>query len=587
MEGQARIPRYRLRLDRARARYIDMTLTLPPSESGWRVSLPAWIPGSYLIRDFAKNLVGMRAETVDGCSLPLHTEDKQTWTVPACAQPVEIHYAVYCADFSVRTAHVDSTHAFFNGTSVFLRVHGLESVRHEVRLEANGVPADWRVATTLPIHATDHRGFGDYAAEDYEALIDHPFECGVFELVEFEARGVPHRMVFVDADPDTDFARIGRDVARICETEIDMFEEAPFDQYLFLTTLDAGGFGGLEHRDSTALIFPRGHLPLVGEQSADDEDLDPKYQRYLSLCAHEYFHSWNVKRIRPAVFEDLPLAEPAYTRLLWVFEGFTSYFDDWLVRRAGLVGEAGYLKALEQTINRAIRGKGWSRQTLEESSFHAWTRFYQQDENAVNAIVSYYTRGALVALMLDLMLRRDGKSLIDVMRRLWARHATAGLPEGEVIEQLIESVAGRSLSRFFDQALRGTEPLDFSTPLAEFGVRVEPVAEREGPDIGCTVTAGPDPRIQLVFENRPAQRAGLAVGDWLVALDGLAVGADFKARIARHRPGDQVRVHVFRRGRLLAFDVTLGDPVLNQVRLAPATDGMAEAVRRRSWLASV
>lgn len=579
-------PRYELRFDRARARYIDVTLRLPASASGWRLSLPAWIPGSYLIRDFAKNLVGMQAQTEDGTNVAIATEDKQTWTLPPIEQPVQVSYAVYCADFSVRTAHVDSTHAFFNGTSVFLRVHGLESVPHEVRLVTDGVPADWRVATTLPEIAIDDRGFGDYAADDYEALIDHPVEMGVFELVEFEARGVPHRMVFVNADPDTDFARIARDVARICETEIDLFGEAPFDRYLFLTSLDASGFGGLEHRDSTALIFPRGDLPLVGEEASEKGEINPKYQRYLSLCAHEYFHNWNVKRIRPAAFEGLPLAEPAYTRLLWVFEGFTSYFDDWLVRRAGLVGEEAYLKALEQTINRAIRGKGWSRQTLEESSFHAWTRFYQQDENAVNAIVSYYTRGAIVALMLDLTLRAQGKSLIDVMRRLWAEHATVGLPEGEAVEQLIEAVAGRPLAEFFDRALRSTEPLAFADLLKQFGVSVKPVAERSGPDLGCVVTAGARPKIQVVFEDRPAQKAGLAAGDEIIALDGFAVDGDLMERIARHRPGDIVWLHVFRGGRLLGFDVRLGDPVCNQVCLSLDDEPGEKALKgRRTWLA--
>lgn len=581
-------PRYELRFDRARARYIDVTLQLPASASGWQLSLPAWIPGSYLIRDFAKNLVGMRAQTVDGTNVAIATEDKQTWTLPPTERPVQVSYAVYCADFSVRTAHVDSTHAFFNGTSVFLRVHGLESVPHEVRLVTDRVPGDWRVATTLPEVAIDDRGFGDYAAADYEALIDHPVEMGVFELVEFEARGVPHRMVFVNADPDTDFARIARDVARICEVEIDLFGEAPFDRYLFLTSLDASGFGGLEHRDSTALIFPRGDLPLVGEEVSEKDEINPKYQRYLSLCAHEYFHNWNVKRIRPAAFEGLPLAEPAYTRLLWVFEGFTSYFDDWLVRRTGLIGEGAYLKALEQTVNRAIRGKGWSRQTLEESSFHAWTRFYQQDENAVNAIVSYYTRGAIVALMLDLTLREQGKSLIDVMRRLWAEHATVGLPEGEVVEQLIEDVAGHPLAEFFDRALRSTEPLPFADLLKRFGVAVEPVAERPGPDFGCVVAAGAQPKVQIVFEDRPAQQAGLAAGDEIIALDGFAVDGDLLERIARHRSGDTVHLHAFRGGRLLEFDVRLSEPVCNQVRLSLEDDTSGSALNsRQDWLAPV
>lgn len=584
---------YRLDFSRAHMRYIGVCLSLPPSSAasctkGWQLSLPAWIPGSYLIRDFAKHLVGMTARTVSGESVGITPLDQQTWQLPPCDDAIEVRYDVYCADFSVRTAHVDPDHAFFNGSSVFLRVHGLEHQSHAVRLESTGAPAHWRVATTMPEVAVDDRGFGDYRADDYETLIDFPVEMGVFELVRWVSAGVPHRMVFSNPHPKADFARIAADVSRICSTEIDFFGEAPFAHYLFLVALDRQGFGGLEHRDSTALIFPRDDLPLMGET-----DVTPAYQRFLSLCAHEYFHAWHVKRIRPAAFTQLPLARPAHTRLLWLFEGFTSYFDDWMVRRAGLISETAYLDALAQTINRAVRGKGWSRQTLEESSFYAWTRFYQQDENAVNAIVSYYTRGALVALMLDLQLRLHGGSLAKVMRAIWREFGAKPLPEGDLIERFIERIAESSLGDFFERALRSAEPLDFTSLLADFGVRTEPVAEPvlSSADIGAII-GGDDPRVakvQVVFEDRPAALAGLVAGDEIVAVDGLAIsGADWGHRVRRYQAGDELKLTGFRQGRLQHWTLVLNEPVLNQWRLASevTTDAPEVLARRSDWLAS-
>lgn len=585
---------YRLDFSHAASRYIRVCLSLSGSagcaaDTGWRLSLPAWIPGSYLIRDFARHLVGMTAHTVAGEPVAITPLDQQTWQLPRCDQAIRVRYSVYCADFSVRTAHVDPDHAFFNGSSVFLRVHGLEHRPHDVCLEGDSVPAHWRVATTLPELAVDDRGFGDYRADGYEDLIDHPVEMGAFEIVRWVSADVPHRMVFSHPHPKTDYARIARDVSRICSTEIDFFGEAPFSQYLFLVALDRQGFGGLEHRDSTALIFPRDDLPLVGET-----EVTPAYQRFLSLCAHEYFHAWHVKRIRPEIFTQLPLARPAHTRLLWLFEGFTSYFDDWMVRRAGLITESAYLNALAQTVNRAVRGKGWSRQTLEESSFFAWTRFYQQDENAVNAIVSYYTRGALVALMLDLQLRLQGHSLAAVMRELWREFGARPLSEGEAIERFIERISGLSLSDFFERALRSTEPLDFASLLARFGVHAEPVAEPSlsKVDVGAII-GGDDPRVakvRIVFEDRPAAHAGLVSDDEIIAVDGLATcGADWDNRIGRYRAGDKIALTGFRQGRLHQWTLVPGEPELNQWLLRLAFESTAietEALARRSdWLA--
>jgi predicted metalloprotease with PDZ domain len=584
-------PRYRLDFAQVNSRYIGVRLDLPASALGYTLSLPVWIPGSYLVRDFAKNLVDMRATEACGSDVPLVPQDQTTWVLAASSQPVSIQYLVYCADFSVRAAHVDSRHAFFNGTSVFLRVHGAEDNPHHLDLQATHAPAAWRVATAMPGTHLDARGFGCYGAPDYETLIDFPFELGEFEQLHWMSIGTPHRMVLSNPHPRTDFARIALDVAKICATEIRFFGAAPFKNYLFLVALDTAGFGGLEHRNSTALIFPRNDLPLLGETG-----VSAAYQRFLSLCAHEYFHAWHVKQIRPDAFTQLPLARPAHTRLLWLFEGFTSYFDDWLVRRAGLITEAAYLDALAQTINRAVRGKGWGRQTLEESSFYAWTRFYQQDENAVNAIVSYYTRGALVALMLDLQLRKQGRSLAEVMRQLWCDFGDRPLPEGEAIERYIEALASKAdgdsvLGVFFERALRSVEPLDFRAFLADFGVTAEPVAEPAfaAHDFGAVVGTD-DPRIakvQIVFEDRPAAQAGLAVGDELISLDGWAIGArNFSAQLRRYRIGDQLTLHGFRQGRLMHWSVALAPPVCNQWQLSTATPVEAGIhARRLAWLA--
>ena len=402
------------------------TASAAAAGDGLRLTLPAWIPGSYMIREFARHIVAINA-SCDGRPLSLKKLDKHSWQTAPCAGSVQVRYRVYAWDLSVRTAHFDESHAFFNGSSVFLRIPELahEPCRVEIQaplhLPEGSLLRNARVATSLPRDGARRWGYGDYRASSYDELIDHPVEIGVFSLYSFKACGVAHHIV-ISGKHDCDGKRLIADVMPICEAQIRLFEprsaQAPFAEYLFLTQATGDGYGGLEHRASTALICARNDLPYAGMTRTTEG-----YRRFLGLVSHEYFHSWNVKRIKPAAFAPYDLYRENYTRLLWIFEGFTSYYDDLMLVRSGVTTAQEYLAALGNTISSVLRAPGRLKQSVAESSFEAWTKYYRQDEQSPNSIISYYTKGAMVALAIDLTLReRTGgkRSLDDVMRQLWA-----------------------------------------------------------------------------------------------------------------------------------------------------------------------
>ncbi|MEJ2921568.1 peptidase M61, partial [Bordetella avium] len=402
-----------------------------PDPNGQLLSLPAWIPGSYLIRDFSRQIETLSARA-GGRPVAVMKRDNHTWQAAPCEGPLVIDYTVYAWDLSVRGAHLDESHGFFNGTSVFLRVHGQDDQPCLLDLAPPPGIAGWKVYTSLReargrLGARRH-GFGRYEAPDYDALIDHPVEMGTPQVARFTAHGAEHELVFTGVAPRLDLARIAQDVQKICETQIAFFEprsrRAPFldsaDRYVFMTMVTGDGYGGLEHRASTALMTSRKDLPVLGQQGQGEG-----YRSFLGLVSHEYFHTWNVKRIKPAAFAPYNLAQPDLTRLLWIFEGFTSYYDDLLLLRAGVITRDDYLRLLSKTITSVMRSPGRHKQSVADSSFDAWTRYYKQDENSANALVSYYTKGSLVALGLDLLIRQDSggsHSLDDVMRLLWQRY---------------------------------------------------------------------------------------------------------------------------------------------------------------------
>ncbi|WP_343585835.1 M61 family metallopeptidase [Herbaspirillum sp.] len=591
--------RYTITSNDPASHVYDVTVTVDkPAADGQVFSLPAWIPGSYMIREFAKNIVRLRAES-GGKKVSVRKIDKHTWQAAACAAPLTLSYQVYAWDLSVRTAHLDQPHGFFNGTSVFLAAHGFEQAQHvvDIRRPEGEAFKRWRVATAMPELKAKRYGFGTYAARNYDELIDHPVELGDFALASFKAHGVPHDVVITGQVPNLDLPRLCDDLKKICEAQIAFFEpkskRAPMSRYVFMTLAVGDGYGGLEHRASTALICARADLPVKGRPEQTEG-----YRTYLGLCSHEYFHTWNVKRIKPAVFAPYDLRQENYTSLLWLFEGFTSYYDDLFLVRTGVIDTDAYLDMLSKTVTGVLRGSGRKKQSVAESSFDAWVKYYRQDENAPNAIVSYYTKGSLVALGLDLTIRqqtRGRRTLDDVMRGLWNRFGRdfyeggargQGVPEDEILV-LLEELGGADLKRFFERCIKGTEDVPLADLLPGFGVSYDDALPKDAkPWLGARIVKdGSDAKLASVYEGSPAAQAGLSAGDKLVALDGLRVPASGPdGLLARYRINDAVRVHVFRRDELMEFVVRLKADVAPKVKLSALGKPAAAVRQREAWL---
>jgi len=577
--------RYRLQpYDLPGHRYRVSVTVANPAPHGQSFSLPAWIPGSYLIRDFSRQVESLQARS-GGRRLRVTKTDNHTWKVAPCAGPLQVEYVVYAWDLSVRGAHLDESHGFFNGTSVFLQVEG--QAHQPCLLEIVAPPVDgWKVYTSLP-EATGYpgaarrHGFGLYHAPDYDALIDHPVEMGTPQVARFDVHGAEHELVFTGVIPRLDIDRIAADVQRICATQIAFFEprsrRAPFldssDRYVFMTMVTGDGYGGLEHRASTALMTSRKDLPVIGQTGQGEG-----YRAFLGLVSHEYFHTWNVKRIKPAAFAPYDLRQPALTRLLWVFEGFTSYYDDLFLLRSGTIRLSDYLRLLSKTITSVARGPGQAKQSVAESSFDAWTRYYKQDENSPNAIVSYYTKGALVALGLDLLIRKASgarHSLDDVMRLMWQRYgrdfyrgAGRGLAE-DALPALVQEATGVDARAFIERYAEGRAEVPLAELLAEHGIVLSWRASANIPGMDVRLRKqGETMVLASVLEGGPAHRGGLSAGDVLVAIDGLRVEAPagVETLLSQYRPGDSVIVHVFRRDELRAYRVRLApQPALDCV----------------------
>lgn len=601
--------KYTVNLFKPHAHIFRITLELnSPDKAGQILSLPSWIPGSYMIRDFAKNIINIKAYSNDKL-IQIDKLDKSTWKVEAVPSPVLIEYDVYAWDLSVRSAHFDMSHAFFNGTSLFLMPHGYEeqpSIIDIKPIQSQTTTADyssWKVATTLTSKNINASGFGQYRANNYDELIDHPVEIGTHSEFDFSVENTTHKMALTGIHR-ADNNRLIKDLTKICQSHCSMFGELPeIKEYLFLVMVTGDGYGGLEHRSSTSLLCSRDDLPLV----THDKEPDEKYRNFLGLCSHEYFHTWNIKRIKPDVFIPYNLSAETYTRQLWAFEGITSYYDELALVRSGVISINSYLELLSQTITRVLRGKGRLNQSIAESSFEAWTKFYKQDESAPNTIVSYYAKGSLLALCLDLTIRKKSdhkKSLDDVMRYLWLNNGKngKGLAEGE-IEKIASKITAVDLNDFFDKYLYGVEELPLKSLLSEVGVKLNlypttSVDNKGGKKYECkridkAVSIGArfannnfGAKITQVFTNESAEIAGLAAGDVIIAINNIqTTKSNIENIINSYVANDKLIVHAFRRDELKEFYMTLKEAELTTCYLQIDEQVNNEIIiKKNSWL---
>ncbi|MGK0372400.1 MAG: putative metalloprotease with PDZ domain [Glaciecola sp.] len=514
---------------------VTMTVDLPSTNapSAVRVAMPAWIPGSYMIRDFSRNLHSLNSSQD---FIVLKQLSKQEWEITSkngdALKQFSLHYIIYANDLSVRSAIINDEYAFFNGTSVFLCLKEFENSPHIITINKQQETLVPAVATSLPVSKTVTsmpESYDTFFVKDYFELIDHPVLLGKFDDYCFDVLGNRFHLVFT-GQHNFDFPRMERDLSAIIEHHINLFGDFPCKEYWFITLVCDHGFGGLEHLASTVLQYSRFDLPLVGEA----DKISKEYQQFLALCSHELFHTWHVKRIKPEVMYQPNLFEEVYTPQLWIYEGFTSFFDDLSLARSKLVSPAQYVQILNEAITRLMRNPGRLKQSASESSFDAWNKFYKQDAGSVNHRVSYYNKGAIIALCLDITLRQQSNnkvSLDNVMKCLWEQYGKTqlGTPD-DVILKLCKTEFNIDLSGFLFLATQTPIDLPLPTLLHSIGLKLNmrpnhSFQDKGGSSVANTkhdlgaVLAMSDKQLKVVSiqENRALSIAGLYVGDTIVA----------------------------------------------------------------------
>ena len=574
---------------------ISLSIARPTAKQ--IVSLPVWIAGSYLLREFSKHLQNLTARQ-GRKAVTVNQIDKCSWRIDCLEnKPVVLNYEVYAFDASVRTAWLSPERGFFNSTSLLLKVHGLEDSVHRLKVLSDGMPPEWQIACSLARDNVSGKYLGSFLAENYDELVDAPVELGAFWRDTFVAGGISHEFVVAGAPASFDGERLLKDTQAICEAEINFWHgrvshsrpgsissAPPHDHYVFMLCALENGYGGLEHRHSTALICKRSDLPRQGQ--GETLSAGDGYATLLGLISHEYFHTWNVKRLRPAEFSRYDYSRENYTELLWFFEGFTSYYDDLLLRRAGLIDDATYLNLLAKTINQVLQTPGRKLQSVAQSSLDTWIKYYRPDENTVNATISYYTKGALVALCLDLSLRQGSQTSLDaVMRELWLRCKGGPMTEDDLLETL-QAVSGHCYANRLAQWVHTTDDLPVQDLLQTIGVAYGKEKASWADQLGLRVNEQNTVRIKAVLRDSAAEQAGFSAGDeWL----GIEVEEGNQASSWRLNKLDELPLYL---GNLRNFKAlvardqrlhTLNIKLVNNIELVKLSVRDAALVKR--WLA--
>ncbi|MDM1303517.1 M61 family metallopeptidase [Acinetobacter indicus] len=550
---------YQIEFDDYRQHLIHVTLRFLANPTQV-LALPTWIPGSYLIREFSKHIEAVKAYDEAGRILKIQKFEKNKWRLfNTDHELITVEYDVYAYDLSVRGAYVDQTRLYVNPACACLGLEGQEDKAIEVEVFLPNELKHFQLATGLAAKSLV-KGRYTLKAKNYAELIDAPFELAEQTRFSFDAAGIPHEFV-VSGKHAMNAARMQQDLEKICATEIALFGSAPFQDYTFMTMATGNSYGGLEHPNSTSLITPRDDLPKANEP----EEPSKEYQRFLGLCSHEYFHSWLVKFIRPDSFVNYDLNREGYTSLLWIFEGFTSYYDDLILLRSGVVNQESYIALLKAQIDRYLQNPGRAIQTVAESSFDAWVKFYRQDENSNHAGTSYYNKGCLVALCLDLGLRLRGSSLDELMRKLYD-NAQQGIQVHErTIYELCQELTGDSWAEQINHLINTTEELPLDQLFPEFGLSYSLKNDKRLP-LGLKLADKSEGvLVQAARRDGQAAQAGLSAHDVIIAIDGLKASSKLIEQYAKQ--SGSFTVHAFRRDELMQFEVNAAGSELTEVEL--------------------
>lgn len=562
---------YQIEFDDYKQHLVHVTIRFlaNPNQELW---LPTWIPGSYLIREFSKHIESVKAYDEAGRMLDIKKTSKNRWRLfNTDHELMTIEYDVYAYDLSVRGAYVDQTRLYINPACVCLGLEGQEQSACELEIFLPDELKHFQLATGLASKSLV-KGRFTLKADHYDQLIDSPFELADQTRFNFETHGIEHEFV-ISGSHNTNIDRLKADIEKICATEINMFGSAPFKNYTFMTMATGNSYGGLEHCNSTSLITPRDDLPKSNEPTEPSKD----YQRFLGLCSHEYFHSWLVKFIRPENFANYNLHQEGYTSLLWIFEGFTSYYDDLILLRSGVISQKSYLDLLKSQIDRYLQNPGRFVQTVAESSFDAWIKFYRQDENSNNAGTSYYNKGSLVALCLDLGLRLRGSSLDALMRRLY-ENTQNGLQVNErTIFDLCKELTGDSWIEQINHLINTTDELPLDQLLPEFGLSYRVKTDKSLP-LGLKLVDKPEGvLVQSARREGAGAKAGISALDVIIAIDGLKASTKLVEKYAKQ--GGSYTVFAFRRDELISFEVDCATSDLTEVELV-----VEDQAKTEKWL---
>lgn len=537
---------YKLSFPEAQAHYVNVEMEVSGGKSEFALKMPVWAPGSYLVREFARHVEGFEANSTSG-SVSFYKTDKNTWLIKNPSKgAVNIKYVIYAFELTVRTSFIDESHAYLNGSNIFMYVDGQLNQKSEVIISPN---SNWsKISCSLPTHKGNAYHL---LADNYDILADSPIEIGNHTIIEFTAQGVKHSVAMVGPG-NYDAEKIKKDFTKIVDEATSVFGTHPCSNYTFIVHNVPSGGGGLEHLNSTTVQVQR--FAYSNESS---------YQSFLGLIAHEYFHLWNVKRLRPIVLGPFDYNKENYTSMLWVSEGFTAFYDNWIVRRAGFNSPDKYLDLMANEYSALTNLAGNKVQSVADASFDAWIKYYRRNENSNNSQVSYYDKGSVIASLLNLMIieHSEGKENLDhLMRYLYKEYyekKNIGFTDDQ-FKQAAEKFTGKNLTDFYAKYVNGVEPISFENYLAIAGLKITDLnSGKSEVYLGANSSnANGKVIITSVVRNSPAYISGINVNDEIIAIDNFRVD-DLTKAISYKKVGDKISVLLNRDGMMKTIEVVI------------------------------